>query len=46
MGLRLEGRERRGEGSRRCGGRRDWGGVVLQRSNEEGEEREGRKGGG
>jgi hypothetical protein len=25
MGLRLEGRERRGEGSGQCGGRRDWG---------------------
>jgi hypothetical protein len=25
MGLRLEGRERRGEGSLLCGGRRDWG---------------------
>jgi hypothetical protein len=25
MGLRLEGRERRGEGSVQCGGRRDWG---------------------
>jgi hypothetical protein len=34
MGLRLEGRERRGEGSGLCGGRRDWGGVDLQRSNE------------